>query len=56
VLPPVQPWLPSALVNAVVALIEGAPVSDYLRAAGVAIVATPALLALASWRAERREL
>lgn len=56
VLPPVQPWLPSHLVNAVVALVEGAPASDYLRAAGVAVVSTPALLALASWRAERREL
>ncbi len=56
VLPPVQPWLPSTLVNAVVALVEGASTTEFLRAAGVAIVATPALLALASWRAERREL
>jgi len=56
VIPPVGPWLPSHLVNAVVALVEGAPATDFLRAAGVAIVSTPALLALASWRSERREL
>lgn len=56
VLPPVEPWLPSHLVNAVVTLVDGAPASDYLRAAGVAAVSTPALLALAAWRAERREL
>ncbi len=56
VLPPVQPWLPSSLVNAVVTLIEGAPATDHVRAAGVAIVSTPLLLALAAWRADRREL
>ena len=56
IIPSVQPWLPSHLVNAIVALIDGAPASDSLRAAAVTIAAIPALLVTASWRLDRREL
>ncbi|TVR23495.1 MAG: hypothetical protein EA387_07040 [Nitriliruptor sp.] len=56
VLPPVQPWLPSHLVTAVVALVEGEPAREYLRAVGVTIVVTPLLLVLAARGLERREL
>lgn len=55
-LPPVEPWLPSHLVTAVAAMIEGAPAADHLRAAGVSLVAIPALLLLAGERLQRREL
>ncbi len=54
--PPLQPWLPSHLVGAVASMVEGMPASDYLRAAVVALVAAPALLALAAAGLERREL
>jgi ABC-2 type transport system permease protein len=56
IFPAVQPWLPSHLVTAVVALLDGAAASEYLRAGSVTLVATPALLALAAWRLDRREL
>lgn len=56
VLPAVEPWLPSRLVTAVVALAEGAPASDYLRAAGVTVVAIPVLLGLAARELQRRDL
>jgi ABC-2 type transport system permease protein len=56
IIPAVQPWLPSHLVNAIVALVDGAPASDYLRAAIVTAITIPALLAIASWRLDRREL
>jgi ABC-2 type transport system permease protein len=55
-LPTVGAWLPSHLVGAVAALIEGAPVGDYLRALTVTVVATAALLAVAVQRFGRREL
>ncbi len=56
VLPAVEPWLPSQLVTAVVALVEGEPASGYLRAVGVTVVAIPLLLVLAARALERREL
>ncbi|MFO7960854.1 MAG: hypothetical protein R6U94_07910 [Nitriliruptoraceae bacterium] len=56
VLPAVEPWLPSELLTAVVALLEGEPASDYLRAAGVTIVVTALLLALAARQLQRRDL
>jgi ABC-2 type transport system permease protein len=56
IVPALQHWLPSHLVGAVVALLDGTATSEYLRAAGVTIVATPVLLALAALRLERREL
>ncbi|MFU8840781.1 MAG: hypothetical protein ACNA8R_08650 [Nitriliruptoraceae bacterium] len=55
-LPAVQPWLPSYLVFAPVLLLEGEEPTTYLRAAAVTLVATPALLVLASRLVERREL
>lgn len=54
--PPVAVWLPSHLVAAVAGLVEGEPTSEYLRAAAVTAVVTPALLAAAAARFERREL
>lgn len=56
VVPVVEPWLPSELVTAVVALLEGEPASGYLRAVGVTIAAIPLLLVLAARGLERREL
>jgi ABC-2 type transport system permease protein len=51
-----RPWLPSELVTAVLALVEGAPASDYLRASVVAVLATAGALVLAARRLRRREL
>jgi hypothetical protein len=51
----VQPWLPSTLMRAPALLVTGAPVRDYLTAAAVSLVATAALLALATRRARHRE-
>jgi ABC-2 type transport system permease protein len=56
IIPTVQPWLPSHLVTAIVGLIDGTPTGDYLRAAGVTLVAIPVLLVTASWQLDRREL
>ncbi|MFO7778415.1 MAG: hypothetical protein R6V28_08695 [Nitriliruptoraceae bacterium] len=56
ILPAVEPWLPSELLTAVVALLEGEPVADYLRAVGVTILATALLLALAARQLQRRDL
>jgi ABC-2 type transport system permease protein len=54
--PAVQPWMPSELLTAVLAIVEGAPAGEYLRAAAVSVVATAGLLALAMRRLERREV
>ena len=54
--PAVQPWVPSELLTAVIALVEGVPATDYLRAAAVSVVATAGLLVLAMRRLERREV
>jgi ABC-2 type transport system permease protein len=51
-----RPWLPSELLTATLALAEGAPASDLLRAALVAVLATIGALVLAASRLERREL
>lgn len=56
VLPPLEPWLPSHLVTAVVALVDGARSGEYLRAAAVTAVAIPVLLALAARQLQRREM
>ncbi len=56
VLPAVEPWLPSELLTAVVALLEGEPVSGFLRAVGVTIVVTGLLLAFAARRLQHRDL
>jgi ABC-2 type transport system permease protein len=44
-IPALEPWLPSTLVGAPTALAEGAPASDFVRAAVVTLAVTPALLA-----------
>jgi len=56
VLPALEPWLPSRLVTAVVALVQGEPVADYLRAVGVTVVVIPLLLLLAGRQLQRRDL
>lgn len=52
----IQPWVPSELLTAVLAIVEGAPAGDYLRAAAVTVAATIGLLALAMRRIEHREV
>lgn len=51
-----RPWVPSELVTATLALVEGAPASGYLRAVLVAVLVTAGALVLAAARLERREL
>lgn len=53
---PVAPWMPSELLTAVIALVEGAPAGDFARAAAVSVVATAGLLVLAARRLAIREL
>jgi ABC-2 type transport system permease protein len=56
-LPAVAEWLPSHLLGALDALAaQAASASDYLRAAGVALAATAALLAGATRLLDRREI
>lgn len=54
--PAVEVWLPSQLFASIAGLVDGAPASDYLRSAGVTLVATPLLVAFAMGRYDRREL
>jgi ABC-2 type transport system permease protein len=49
-------WMPSALVGAPTALADGEPVTSFLRAVGVTVVATAALLWLAGRLLDRREV
>lgn len=56
VVDPLRPWLPSALLTAVAALVEGAPAAEFFRAAAVTVTATAVLLAVALRRFRRREL
>lgn len=56
VLQPVRPWLPSELLAAVAALVDGASAGDHLRSLAVTVVATALLLAWAARRREQREL
>jgi ABC-2 type transport system permease protein len=51
-----RPWMPSELLYAGVALVEGATFGEFVRAAAVAAVASLALLGLAARRFELREL
>jgi ABC-2 type transport system permease protein len=53
---PVRPWLPSELLAAIGALLEGAPAGDFTRAVLTTLIVTPGLLALAASRFARREL
>jgi ABC-2 type transport system permease protein len=52
----IQPWMPSELLYAAVALVEGAPLGDFTRSIVAAVVGSLALLGLAAHRFERREL
>jgi ABC-2 type transport system permease protein len=52
----VKPWLPSELLYAGVALVEGTPATDFSRSAAVALVGSAALLWVAMRRFEVREL
>jgi ABC-2 type transport system permease protein len=52
----IKPWVPSELLTAVIALVEGEAPTAYLRAAGVTVVVTVGLLVLTMRRLERREL
>lgn len=54
--PALHPWVPSTLVGALDGLARGAQVGDYLRAAGVAVVASAGLLMAAVALLRRREL
>ena len=54
--PPARPWLPGTLMRAPGALVDGAPISDYLGPLAVCVLATAALLALAVHRARDREV
>lgn len=51
-----QAWLPSELLTAVLGLLEGAPLRDYVPATVVAVLATVALVWFATDRVGRREL
>jgi ABC-2 type transport system permease protein len=49
-------WLPSELLGAAAAMVEGAPASDFARPVLVTLVATAALLVVAVRRFDQREL
>lgn len=53
---PLRPWLPSELLAAIGALLEGASAGDFARAVIVTLVVTPALLTLAARLFALREL
>lgn len=53
---PLEPWLPSELLAAVVELVAGAPASDFARATLVTVVTIPLLVSWAITRLDRREL
>jgi ABC-2 type transport system permease protein len=53
---PIADWLPSHLVNALTAIPEGAPATEYLKAAVVTVIAGAAALWLAVKWAAAREL
>lgn len=56
IVPAVGEWLPGRLAGALLALVRGAPATDSLRSAAVAVVATAAALAASVRLLERREL
>lgn len=55
-LPALAPWMPSELLGAVSALVEGVPAGEFTRSVAVTLVATAALLAVAIRRFEVREV
>lgn len=54
--PAVQPWLPSELLSAVAAMVEGVPAGEFVRSVVTAVVGTAGLLALATRQLGHREL
>ncbi len=54
-IPVLEPWLPSALVGSPTALAEGEAATGFLRAAGVSLLATVALVWLSTRLMARRE-
>jgi hypothetical protein len=56
VVPLFQPWTPTLLVGAMDELVRGAPVDEYIRAAGVAVALSAAALWAAARLTARREL
>jgi ABC-2 type transport system permease protein len=52
----IRPWMPSELLYAAVALVDGEPLQGFVRSAAVAVAASSGLLAVAARRFERREL
>lgn len=56
ILDAVQPWLPSTLLMAVAATVEGTPAGEFWRAVVVSLISTAALLALAARRMDQREI
>lgn len=53
---PLSAWLPSGLLGAAAAMVEGVPAAEFLRSALVTVVLTVALLAVALRRFAAREL
>jgi ABC-2 type transport system permease protein len=53
---PIQAWLPSELISGLAAMVDGASVGEFARSLLVTALATTALLAIAVFRFERREL
>ncbi len=56
VIPAVGEWLPGRLAGAMLGLVQGTPARDYLRAAGVSVVATVVALSAAVALLARREI
>jgi ABC-2 type transport system permease protein len=56
VIDPAQPWMPSTLLTAVAAMVEGVPAAEFTRSLVVTVIAVAGLLGLAARRVERREL
>jgi ABC-2 type transport system permease protein len=54
--PSAEPWLPSALVGAPTAIVDGQGAWSFLRAVGVVAVLTPAMLSAAERLLARREV
>lgn len=51
-----EPWLPSELLGAVIDLVLGAPVTDFVRPLAVALLLSAGLVGLAIWRLGHREI
>jgi ABC-2 type transport system permease protein len=54
--PAVSPWMPSELLGAVSALVEGVPAGEFARSVAVTVILTAALLGVAVRRFDTREV